>query len=193
MTVGFIVDGRSDKIVVESDEFAVWLDRRGLRRGEPVVVADGQPRGEQVGRLATLLRKQAGDLDAVVQLTDLDPDAVVPCISERKAYAQTSMVDLVVVAKKAMESWFLADTVAMQNWSGDPDFFEEYPEATPRMPWDRLKEIGMSRGRGPGSKVNFAKRIVRTHGFSIEAAAEHPNCPSARYFVSRVGGLGGVG
>ena len=193
VTVGFIVDGPSDKIVVESQEFAVWLGKRGLRRGKPVVAAGGQPRGERIGQLAKLLRKQAGDLDRVVVLTDLDPDAAIPCISARRAFAQAAEVDLVVVAKKAIESWFLADSMAMRKWSGDPDFVEEYPEETPGMPWDRLKEIGVSAGRGPGSKVSFAKKMVRQHGFSIASAAKHPNCPSAQYFVGRVGGLGGGG
>ena len=191
MKVGFIVDGRSDKIVVESDGFAAWLRGRGMRRGDPVVAAGGQVGSARIGRLATLLRKQIGDVDRIVQLTDLDPNEAVPCISARRAFAHSQEVDLVVVAKKAMESWFLADSLAMRNWSGDADFFEEYPEETPGMPWDRLKEVGTSGGRGPGSKVGFAKKIVRTHGFSIASAAKHPNCPSAKYFVHRVGALGG--
>lgn len=191
MKVGLIVEGRSDKIVVESDGFALWLREQGIRRGDPVVAAGGQVGSARIGRLARLLRKQIGDVDKVVQLTELDPNAAVPCISARRAFTHSPDVDLVVVAKKAMESWFLADSVAMREWSGDPDFFEEHPEETPGMPWDRLKEVGASGGRGPGSKVSFAKKIVRTHGFSIVSAAKHPNCSSARYFVNRVGGLGG--
>ncbi len=78
----------------------------------------------------------------------------------------------------------------MRGWTKDSDYFEPYPEKTTGMPWDRLKEIGVKAGRGPGSKVSFAKRFLRRHGFTIAAAAEHPNCPSARYFVEKVGALG---
>ena len=190
MTLGFIVDGPSDKIVVESDSFSRWLDDRGMRRRDPVVVVGGQMRGGGIGGLSRLLRKQGGDIDYVVQLTDLDPDASVPCISARRAFVESPEVDLVVVAKKAIESWFLADSVAMRDWTRDRGYFEMEPEKTARMPWERLKEIGVSLGRGPGSKVSFSKRIVRRHGFSITGAAAHPKCPSAQYFVERLGALG---
>lgn len=186
MKVGFIVDGPSDKIVVESEPFSEWLGDRGIRRRDPVVVVGGQRRGGGIGALSTLLRKQAGDIDYVIQLTDLDPDAGVPCISARRAFVESVEVDLVVVVKKAMESWFLADSRAMRKWTKDQWFFEEEPEAPPGMPWERLKEIGMGFGRGPGSKVSFAKRFVRRYGFSILAAAEHPKCASARYFVQKL-------
>ena len=79
----------------------------------------------------------------------------------------------------------------MRDWTKDSEFFETHPEETLGMPWDRLKQIGVSAGRGPGSKVSFAKRFLRHHGFTIAAAAEHPNCPSARYFVDKVVNLGG--
>lgn len=192
MTLGFIVDGPSDKIVVESDSFSRWLEDRSMRRRDPVVVVGGQMHGEGIGRLSRLLRKQGGDIDYVVQLTDLDPDGNIPCISARRAFVESPEVDLVVVAKKAIESWFLADSDAMRNWTRNRAFLEIEPEETSGMPWERLKEIGVSLGRGPGSKVSFSKRIVRRHGFSIMAAAKHPKCSSAQYFVERLGDLGSV-
>lgn len=192
MTLGFIVDGPSDKIVLESDSFSAWLDDRCMQRRDPIVVVRGQMRGDGIGELSKLLRKQGGDIDYVVQLTDLDPDAGVPCISARRAFVESPEVDLVVVAKKAIESWFLADSDAMRKWTKDPTFFENDPEETPGMPWERLKEIGVRAGRGPGNKVSFAKRFVRRHRFSIMAAAAHRRCPSAQYFVERLAGLKGV-
>ena len=190
VTLGFIVEGPSDKIVVESDRFSKWLNEQGLRLGHPVVVAGGQVRGERLEQLSQLLRLQGGIFDRVVLMTDLDPDEDVPCISARKAVVQSANADLVVVANKAIESWFLADSSSMRDWTKDPEYFEANPEETPGMPWDRLKEIGVRAGRGPGSKVSFAKRFLRKHGFTIVAASEHPNCPSARYFIDKVAGLG---
>ena len=65
-------------------------------------------------------------------------------------------IDLIVIARKAMESWFLADTEAMRRWTGDDGFQEYRPETLPGTPWDRLKEIGRHAGRGPGaSKIIF--------------------------------------
>ena len=62
---------------------------------------------------------------------------------------------------------------------------EHFPEETPKLPWDRISEIVKETGsaRGPGGKVGFAKRMITHWGFSIENAALHPNCPSAKNFV----------
>ncbi|WP_367154348.1 hypothetical protein [Methylomonas sp. HYX-M1] len=121
-------------------------------------------------------------------LADLDPEKCAPCISKRKEIIGNDNIDLVVIARKAIESWFLADTEAMKSWTKQGRFFEEYPEQMPSMPWGRLKEIGLQTiGRGPGSsKIAFADRFIKHHNFSVVRAAQHPNCPSAGYFVEKL-------
>lgn len=188
VSVGFIVEGRADKVVVESASFQKWLKSVGLCLMEPVVVAEGID-AMRSSKLSALLRKQAGDVDRIVLLVDLDPGHGIGCIAERKEAIGSCGVDLLVVARKAIESWFLADTEAMRRWTGNPEFHEPFPEATPTTPWERLKEVS---DRGPGrAKPAFVRRFTRQHGFDIARAAEHPCCPSARYFVERVAALGG--
>ena len=190
VTVGFIVEGSSEKIVVESDSFVEWLETCGICRADPVVNAGGQLNLDKITDFAKLLRKQAAQIDRIVLLRDLDPDADVQCISERKKESSAPGVDVVVLARKAIESWFLADSCSMRKWTGDATFFEPNPEGTSEMPWKRLKDIGRNLGRGPGhTKVVFAKKMVKL-GFSVAKAAIHPNCPSAAYFVREVCGLG---
>ena len=92
-----------------------------------------------------------------------------------------------LLRKQVSNLWFLADTTAMRSWTGDSSYYEECPEATPNMPWDRLKEVGHAR-RGR-SKVSLARLVVNQHEFDIARAAEHPQCPTARYFVERVSAL----
>ena len=134
-----------------------------------------------------MLRKRSANLDRLVVLADLDPSETVPCITERKNRVDSEAIDLVVIARKAIESWFLADTRAMRSWTNDESYCETHPEATPNMPWDRMKEVGpVRRGR---SKVLFAKRLITEHGFDVVQAAKHPQCPTARYFVERVSAL----
>ena len=162
-----------------------------MRLVDPVVVAGGHGKmRRQVAEgsgLATLLRKQVGDVDRIVVLADLDPSLKVQCITARKNQIDSEAVDLVVVARKAIESWFLADTKAIARWTTDDSYYEAHPETTPGMPWDRIKEVStVRRGR---SKVWFAKRLINEHGFDIARAAEHPECPTARYFVERVSAL----
>ena len=192
MTVGFIVEGSSEKVVVASDSFAEWLETCGICRGTPVIDARGNLSRGRMEELARLLRRQAEDIDGVVLLRDLDPDGSIQCISERRRESAAEGIDVVIIAKKAIESWFLADSQAMQKWTNEATFLEPNPEATSGMPWERLKEIGRQVGRGPGhAKVVFAKRLVKL-GFSVARAATHPNCPSAAYFVRKVCSLGEV-
>ncbi|MCF6355554.1 MAG: DUF4276 family protein [Candidatus Polarisedimenticolaceae bacterium] len=193
VTVGFVVEGPSDKRLVENDLFRGWL-REGcnLELVGPIVDAggNGQMCSHNIVILVEKLRIQATP-DKVVVLADLDPDSCAPCVEKRKEIIGSAGIDLVVIARKAMESWFLADTEAMRCWTEDNTFHEEYPESLAGMPWDRLKEIGRLTGRGPGaSKKIFARKFIRDCGFDVRRAAVHPNCPSARYFVNRLSALG---
>ena len=129
--------------------------------------------------------------DKVVVLADLDPERCAPCISERKKIIGHKNIDLVVIARKAMESWFIADTQMMRKWLGDVNFYEDKPEDTKIMPWDYLKELGLKyKERGVGNKVRCAHLFINQYGFEVKQAAKHPACPSARYFVDKLCALG---
>ena len=175
MRVGFIVEGPSERVIIESKAFSDWLGRHGMSLARPVVVAlgSGGMGRVRVERLAELLRKQAEGLDRLVVLADLDPapQAGVLCISDRKSVIGVTSADLVVIARKALESWFLADTMAMRHWTADDGFHEPSPEDTPGTPWERLKEIGLasSSGRGPG----VARSGLRSDSLTDTASALH--------------------
>jgi len=195
VTVGFVVEGPSDRKLVESESFQAWLrEACGLDLVLPVVDAGGNGRmcSRKIIAYVKDLRIEANP-DKVVVLADLDPDRCAPCISKRKEIIGNTGIDLIVIASKAMESWFLADTEAMRRWTGDESFHESQPETLPGMPWDRLKEIGRHThtGRGPGaSKIVFARKFIGRYGFDVRRAARHPACPSARYLVERLCALG---
>lgn len=64
--IGFVVEGASERVVVESRIFRQWLQQNGMNLVDPVVVAGGHG---QMGRttsggigLASLLRKQVSNL-----------------------------------------------------------------------------------------------------------------------------------
>ncbi len=190
VTVGFVVEGASDKKLVESQSFRDWLrldyDLQVIQH-----VVDVQGNGNLCARnIASYVRlfKKQHNPDKIVILADLDPEKCAPCISKRKEIIGNENIDLIVIACKAIESWFLADTEVMKKWTKQDRFFEEYPEQTTTTPWERLKEIGLQTiGRGIGSnKIFVADKFINQHGFSIQRAAEHPNCPSARYFVEKL-------
>ncbi len=187
ITVGFVVEGASDKKLAESTSFQEWLQQDfGLR---VIKVIDAGGNGNLCSRNITqyveLLRKQAKP-NKVVVLADLDPEKCAPCIARRKELIGIQGIDLVIIARNELESWFLADTQAMRDWTQSDDFFEEFPEHIIDAK-QRLREVGLkSIKRGFGNEVNFANKFIHKHGFSVRRAAEHPNCPSAAYFVKKL-------
>jgi hypothetical protein len=192
VTVGFVVEGDSDEFLPQSQAFRDWLrDECNLVVVDPVVNAGGNGNmcNRKIKDYVDKLRIQANP-DKIVVLADLDPDQCAPCIEKRKEIIGNNGIDLVVIARKAIESWFLADTEAMKRWTGDDGFHEPEPEDLEGMPWDRLKEIGRNGRRGPGSKVAFAKKFIRVHKFDVRRSANHQNCPSARYFIEKLCALG---
>ena len=193
VTVGFVVEGASEKRLVENELFRKWLrEDCNLEVIDPVVDAAGSGNmcSRNIGDFVKNLRTTASP-DKVVVLADLDPETCAPCVQARKEIIGSRGIDLVAIAKKAMESWFLADTEAMRQWLGDSAFCEVDPETAAGMPWDRLKELRDAKGRGPGkNRLVFARKFIRDHGFDVRRAAQHLNCPSARYFVERLCGLG---
>lgn len=176
--VGFIVEGDSEKIIVESTAFAQMLKDTGFELVHPVINAQGGGNllPQNIGTfVSTLQQKQ---VENIIVLTDLENEASIDAVKHR---IENEHVDVIIVAVKALEAWFLADTQAMRAWLKNDVFEELQPEQTADMPWDRLKEIAAQLNkRGPGNKVAFAKQMVKHHGFSIGNAAQHPNCPSAR-------------
>ncbi len=190
VTVGFVVEGPSDRWLIENELFEKWLrEDCNLEVVKPVVDAGGRMDSVHIEAFVKNLKKIANP-DKTVVLADLDPDNRVPCVEKRKELIGSQGIDLVAIARKAMESWFLADTKAMRRWLGDDTFCEVNPETLTGMPWDRLRELGRKRGRGPGTKVRFSRKFIREHRFDVRRAAQHANCPSARYFIQRLCALG---
>jgi hypothetical protein len=187
--VGFIVEGGTEKIVVESPQFVQWLNAQNIELVNPVIDAGGGGNllPKHIEPMVGLLN--AAGAEHIVILTDLEDAADVEVVQQRIANQHTN---LVFVAVKAIEAWYLADTQAMNKWLKMTDFNELLPEQTPDLPWDRLKVItnGLDKS-GPGNnKVKFAKQMVKHHGFCVPNAAQHPNCPSATGFINGLMTLG---
>lgn len=192
MKLGFIVEGDSEKIMLESAGFKRWANAAGLEICSPVINAKGGGNllPHHMGPMLTQLNRSAPD--HVVILTDLD---AAPDVATVKARITDRHTQLIFVAVKALESWFLADTQAMRSWLKQPNFFEPTPEQTVGLPWDRIKELANALGaRGPGpSKVLFAKKLCGAHGYQISNSSAHPACPSATLFHDALLDLAAVG
>lgn len=176
--VGFIVEGDSEKIIVESFQFKQMLAENDCELVEPVVNAKGggnllpQYMEEHVRILHN------NNVDEIFVLTDLEDEENVQTVRGRINHPSVAVI---FVAIKALEAWYLADSNAMQQWLNSSTFSENEPENTTGMPWERLKEIAANLGvRGPGSKVSFSKKMTKHYGFDVREAASHPSCLSAK-------------
>ncbi|MFW2176741.1 MULTISPECIES: hypothetical protein [unclassified Moraxella] len=180
--VGFIVEGETEKIIIESEQFRAFLQKHGYELIDPVVNAKGGGNLLPKNIEPSIKAIEQGQPDKIFVLTDLENNASIADVRQRIYHAK---IELVFVAVKAIEAWFLADTQAMKKFLKSENFaLETYPEQTVTMPFDRIKEIIMQlKVRGIGSKVLLAKQMTKHHGFSIENSANHPNCPSAKELV----------
>lgn len=186
--VGFIVEGATEKIIIESDKFKAFLNHNQYELVHPVIDAKGGGNllPEHIEPFIETLENANADM--IIVLTDLEDEESVEVVKER---IQHSKIEMIFVAIKAIEAWFLADTNAMRRLLKNDDFVEElFPEQTECKPFDRIKEIIREfNARGVGSKVILAKNMVKHYDFSIEHSAQHPNCPSAKalidYFQSK--------
>jgi len=184
--IGFIVEGHSEKILIESGMFKKWCQKNRITIAHPVINACGggnllpQHLANHIARVS-----QNGKLNKVVVLTDLETASSVAKVRKRIHTSEfKDKIDVVFVSVKALEAWILADGVAMAAWLKEETFHEDYPEDTPAMPREKIKQIAKDKNKlGPGSsKPSFIKRMIEKHGFSIERAAEHPHCPSVKEF-----------
>lgn len=179
--VGFIVEGETEKIIIQSSKFRNFLQNYGYELLDPVIDATGGGNLLPKNIQQYIDRIQINQPDKIFVLTDLEND---PSVEQLKERIQHPNIDMVFIAVKAIEAWLLADTQAMLNFLKIDNFFEEFPEQTQDKPWDRIKEIiNQSNARGAGSKVILAKRMIKHYEFSIENSANHPHCPSAKEFI----------
>lgn len=179
--VGFIVEGETEKVIIESDKFKEFLLNNDYELVTPVIDAKGGGNLLPNNIKPFIKRLKDSQADRIMVLTDLEDEISVDKVKERIEHSE---IKVIFVAVKAIEAWFLADTKAMQKLLNNNDFVEEFPEYTEKMPQERIQELAIKyTNRGIGSsKPMFARKMLKW-GFSIESSANHPNCPSAKVMI----------
>jgi hypothetical protein len=181
--LGFIVEGTTEKIIVESEAFRLFLLSINLSVVAPVIDATGKNKLSGKSLFSQIQILKDGGANKIIILTDLDEDA---CITVTKNRIQAPNECLVIVAVKTIEAWFLSDNKLMQKILNESDYVCEHPE-TISNPYEEIRQLMVQyTGRGVGnSKVLLAKRFVK-EGFSIVQAANHPQGSSAQYFIQQL-------
>lgn len=187
--IGFICEGRTEQILLQSNTFGKLLTSFNLE-SLPVIDAGGSgnllPHNIQ-GYISRLEKEGA---QAIIILTDLDEDI---CITETKKRISARKQDIVVIAVKKIEAWFLACSPAMQQLLSQPGFNFDNPE-NEKDPFETINDLLIKhKGRGIGKKtagkIKLATRMMEM-GFELSSAAAHTGCPSAKYLLGKLVEIG---
>lgn len=179
--VGFICEGETEKIIVDSVEFKKILASKNLQLVNAIdAIGNGNLLPKNITPFIELLKDDGAE--KIFILTDLDEEV---CITKTKERINAPETVVVIISVKQIEAWFLADSVTLSKVFGKEYQFN-LPE-NEKNPREKLREIFVNEtGRGIGdSKPKFAKRFLN-EGFSILNAAKHPNCNSAKYLFSKL-------
>jgi len=177
--IGLLVEGHCEEMLLSSKAFKQFLTDCDLELVDRIINVRGKNNlNTTIARSqAQILRDQGAQW--IVVLRDLDEMATAE--DARKEVIDGNDI-LVCVAVKELEAWFLADSETL-SVIFKTNFFCEFPELDAK-PVDQLKRLSIQyRNRGIDDKRKFTNLMLNA-GFTVERAAEHPNCPSARYFLT---------
>ncbi len=186
--LGFIGEGATEKIILESSSFQDYLSSLKIDFIKDVVDATGNKNllPHNIERYTQILKDKGATV--ILILTDLDENK---CITLTKDRINLSNNYVVAVTVKEVEAWFLADIQAMRNLLNDQSFTIDNPEIVEN-PFEKIRRLRIEKmGRGVPTKIILANQMIDKCGFSIMKAAEHPNCSSAKYFISQIQKLAG--
>jgi hypothetical protein len=189
VNIGFIVEGPSDARLLRSQNFTQLLAQLHLNMVN-IIVPEGKthfwhPKAElpvleeKVSSFISRLKAQGAAI--IIFLVDQDTE---PCFTAVKEKIPFSTQNTVIICKRALEAWFLADEKAMSSLLKINFTFEKPEEEVD--PFETIRKVLVEKtGRGAGDKITLANRVMR-EGFDIQNAAKHPGCGSARYFLQKL-------
>lgn len=183
--VAFVVEGKVERIFIDHLKESGWFVRYGIEKVGPTIDAKGGGNLCPENLNDYIDQVRVFDPEKIVILTDQECD---PCVQKAKERIGDCDICAVVLAKQAIESWFLADDNLLTELSeGRCDRYDD-PERTSRKPYETFKVLAKRLNlRGPGSKSQFVKKVLKK-GFDVERAARH--APSAAYFVKKIKAIG---
>jgi hypothetical protein len=187
--VGFICEGYTEKILLESAAFGDLLRSLNIESLQ-VINSEGCDNllPHNIGPYTTILENAGAHF--IVIVTDLDDDS---CITETKKRISARKQDVVIVAVKKIEAWFLACSPAMRKLLGRDEFTFPNPEMEDE-PFETINGLLLKHsGRGIGKKTAGKKKLINRlleNGLDLTDAAAHGSCSSAAYFLRKLQEIG---
>lgn len=183
VNIGFICEGYTELFILESDNFKNILSSFKLTS---VGVINVEGNGNLLPHNIKIHQENLFESGAtlIFVLTDLDKDL---SVTQTRLRITESKNQIIIVAVKQIESWFLADYSTMNLIFKDGYSFEN-PE-NEDIPIETIRKLYFDKFKrglvGRDEKKKLAKKMLNS-GFSIQNAANHPNCPSAKYFLTKL-------
>lgn len=184
--IGVICEGATERLLLSSESFGGLLASLNI---EVVQVINAEGIGNLLPhkRERYIERLEKAQAQVILILADLDENV---CITQTKARIEAKPTDVVVIAVKMIESWFLASTLSMRKFMKDDGFFFHLPEEEIN-PFETITRLykAMRIEKWTLPKTRLAQKMIDC-GFDISLAAEHPNCASAAYFLKKLKEIG---
>ncbi len=189
--VGFIVEDKPYQKFIESENFLELLASLDIELAGVSFSPDGRDRffskNTKIQSFYRILKDK--NADYIFILIDKEDD---PCIGglKERIFSYNEDKQINIIAVKAIESWFLADSLTLSGIF-NKGYHCTNPEGMAEKPYEKLKSEFISNrgGRGIGKKRSIHASLIINNGFSIQNAAKHPNCPSAKYFLKKLSEL----
>jgi hypothetical protein len=178
--VGFICEGECERVMVESAAFNGLLQQYNLKL---VLAIDARGGGnllpEHISNYIAILEDKGAE--KIIILTDLEYNDSIAAVKTRiNARAE----DILIIAVRQFEAWILADTATMRELLQDTTFYFEYPEEE-TIPYETIRQLMLTHTSRGVNKLRLCKRAL-LNGFTVENAAAHDNCYSAKYFLDQL-------
>lgn len=187
--IGFVCEGFTEQILLLSENFQQFLASINLHLVNVInATGSGNLLPHNISGYIESLEKDGAE--EIFIFTDLDNDI---CITKTKERIQAREKDIVIIAVKKIEAWFLANDSAMRILLSNSDFSYLFPENETE-PFETINSLLVKhKGRGVGKKS--AGKIKLVHkllelGFEITESAKHSNCYSAKYFIDKLTHIG---
>jgi hypothetical protein len=180
--LGFIVEGDSEKIILEKSGLFQYLNSLSVSYLKDVTNSRGSGNLLPYNIEKYSEKLQSKGVTNIFILTDLDNDV---CITITKNRISPLKNQTVIVSIKEIESWFLSDTKAIRKFLNSSDYSCQNPESI-KEPYKEICSLKQRKNRFRIPSKRFLADKMVENGFSILKAAEHPNCNSAKYFIKKI-------
>ncbi len=176
------MEGATERILFSSPTFAAYMKSLNIEFVEDIIDSKGNGNllPKHISEFTEILRDKGAT--KIFIIADLETD---PCVTKTKGRITPGDIHQCIISRKAIESWFLADTAAMRNYLGSTDYACEKPEEIEN-PFEEIKRQRLFfKNKGVNDKKILARTILGS-GFSFQNIISNPNCTSAQYFHNKL-------